>query len=358
MKRNSLVFAGPRIVEVLEEPLPQPAQDQVLIETVVSAISAGTEGLIYRGEAPAEMEADPTLEGMTGDLQYPLRYGYACVGKVIQLGAGVEQVWEGREVFAFHPHTSHFCAGTSTLIPIPQELSMEDAVFLPNMETAVNLLHDAAPLVGERVLVFGQGIVGLLTTSLLSRVQLSKLITLDPLRERRERSLELEVDASLDPEQEEALDAIERFLEVEGVNGGADLIFELSGNPQALNLALRVAGYNSRIVVGSWYGTKEVRLELGGEFHRKRIDLVSSQVSTIHPKLRGRWNKDRRLKLALRLLTEIIPSRWITHRFDINNASQAYEHLQDPGALQILFSYQEYSQQKVDPKLEAHRADS
>src|SRR5574341_206841 len=179
MNRRSLYFESPRHVSIREETLPPLAPGQVLVKTLLSAISPGTEMLIYRGEAPTDLPADETISSLHGDLHFPLKYGYSTVGRVESLGEGVDPVWRDKLVFAFNPHETHFMADTSNLMMLPVDLTPEDGIFLPNMETAVNFLHDGAPLVGEQVIVFGQGIVGLLTTSLLARIPLSDLITLD-----------------------------------------------------------------------------------------------------------------------------------------------------------------------------------
>ncbi len=122
---------------------------------------------------------------------------------------------------------------------------------------------------------------------------------------------------------------------------GADLTFELSGNPAALNEAIALTAFSGRIVIGSWYGEKQVEVQLGGSFHRSRIKLVSSQVSTISPELSGRWDKSRRFDVAWKALERIQPAKWITHRISIDNAVEAYtlldEHPQE--TIQILFTY-------------------
>ena len=329
MRRTSLYFTAPRTVELRDEPLPSLSPNQALIQTLHSAISPGTELLIYRGEAPSDLAADDTLAALGGTLTFPLKYGYSAVGRVVELGPGVDPVWQDRLVFAFNPHETHFAAETSTLIPIPETLSPEDAVCLPNMETAVNFLHDGSPLVGERVAVFGQGIVGLLTTRLLARLPLEQLVTFDRYPLRRDFSLALGAHQSLDPH-------------TPSPPYDFDLSYELSGSPIALDQALTLTGFDGRIVIGSWYGTKRANLDLGGRFHRSRIKLISSQVSTLNPALTGRWTKDRRLQFALGLLAEIKPSRFITHRLPFSAAPRAYELLdQKPEeAVQVVLTYQ------------------
>jgi 2-desacetyl-2-hydroxyethyl bacteriochlorophyllide A dehydrogenase len=338
-----LYFTAPYQVTVREEWLPPPAPGQVLVQTVVSAISPGTELLIYRGQVPTDLAIDETITALAGTLTFPLKYGYAAVGRVIAAGSPAERAWQGRLIFAFQPHASHFLSAPDELLPVPDPLSPEEAVFLPNMETAVNFLMDGHPLIGERVVVFGQGIVGLLTTALLGRVPLSRLITLDRYAFRRERSREWGAHASLDAGKDDVLARLQACLQDEHAVAGADLTYELSGNPAALDQAIAVTGFNGRVVIGSWYGQKRADLNLGGRFHRSRIRLISSQVSTIAPEWGGRWTKGRRLHVAWQMLQHVRPAHLITHRFPFEQAGQAYALLdQRPEeAMQVLFTYRE-----------------
>jgi len=341
LRARVLYFTAPYQVTVRQERLSPPAPGQVLVQTVISAISSGTELLIYRGQAPTDLPADETITALSGALTFPLKYGYAAVGRVIAVGSPAERAWQGRLIFAFQPHASYFVSTPDELLAVPDALSPEEAVFLPNMETAVNFLMDGHPLIGERVVVFGQGVVGLLTTALLVRVPLSRLITLDRYPFRRERSRELGAHASLDASKDDVLARLQGCLQEEHTAAGADLTYELSGSPGALDQAIAVTGFNGRVVIGSWYGQKRADLNLGGRFHRSRMRLISSQVSTIAPEWSGRWTTGRRLHIAWQMLQHVRPAHLITHRFPVEQASQAYALLdQHPEeAMQVLFTY-------------------
>ena len=297
--------------------------------------------LLYRGQMPMGISVDATIDALGGKFQFPLKYGYAAVGRVIALGDGVPTNWEDRLVFAFNPHESHFIANPDHLLPLPPGVSPETAVFLPNMETAVSFLMDGQPMIGEQVAVFGQGIVGLLTTALLAQMPLASLVTLDRYTLRREWSMRLGATAALDPLADNELGEIRKALQGERPYRGADLTFELSGNPVALDQAIEVTGYNGRILVGSWYGQKRADLNLGGQFHRRHMQIISSQVSHIAPQWHGRWTKSRRLKMAWHMLAQLQPKRLITHHFPIEQAAQAYQLLdQSPEqAIQIVLTY-------------------
>lgn len=334
VKRHALYFVRPGRVDVQTESVPPPGPGQISVRSLISAISPGTERLIYRGQVPTDMALDETITDLSGSFKFPFKYGYAMIGQVTTVGQAVKPEWQDRLVFAFHPHESHFNTTPDNVFSLPADLPPEEAVFLPNMETAVNLVLDGQPIIGEHIIVFGQGVVGLLTTALLAQFPLDRLVTVDPDTQRQALSLALGAHTSLSPQQVAARSSNQQ-------GGGFDLIYELSGNPAALNQAIKLAGFASRIVVGSWYGTKSVRLDLGGAFHRQRLRLISSQVSTIAPKLSGRWSKSRRIKLAWQLVRQIQPAHFITHRFHITQAAQAYTLLdQTPEtALQIILTY-------------------
>ncbi len=330
MTAKAVYFAAPYAAEVCDAAISPPTDARLLVNTHVSAISAGTELLFYRGQAPADLPVDSAISALAGQVEYPLHYGYACVGEVTDVGPDGDRDMVGRSVFAFHPHASRFTVAPGDAVELPPLMDAEQASFLPNMETAVSLLMDAAPLIGERALVFGQGIVGLLVTHLLAQMPLDSVVTVEPLAERRRLSLALGASLSIAPDDLAGLEA-----------ESPDLILELSGNPRALDQAVRAAGFGTRIIVGSWYGTKPVELPLGGRFHRNRNALISSQVSTVSPALTARWTKRRRLLSALRRLQTLPYRDLISHRFPVTQAPEAYRLLdQSPEkVLQVLLTY-------------------
>jgi len=326
-------FDAPGVVTVEERAVPTPAANEVLVRTECSAISAGTEGLLHRGEMPHAMMQDATIEALQGDSGYPLTYGYAAVGRVIVTGRDVESNWKDRRVFAFHPHVSHFTASPAKLVSLPDDLSNEDATFIPNLETAVTLVLDAQPLIGEHAIVSGAGVVGLLTLGLLRQFPLETLLSVEPHGNRQKRATQWGAQASLAPA--DASSWVETHL-----GDGADFLVEASGAPAALDQALELMRNEGRIVVGSWYGTKAVPLSLGRSFHRKRLQLLSSQVSSLRADLTGRWTKERRLRTVVREVKQLKPSTLISHRVPIGEAATAYTMLEEvDDTLQILLTY-------------------
>jgi threonine dehydrogenase-like Zn-dependent dehydrogenase len=305
-----LVFREPGRVELREERL-APAPGQVLVRSRLIGISHGTEMLAFRGEMPAGLAADEVLPGLPGTLGYPLAYGY--------INTGVTEA--GRRVFAFAPHQDAFYADPGGLIELPDDLAFEDAVFLASLETALGVAHDAAPRFGETVLVVGQGVVGLLAAEVLLRCGVERVITVERHPLRRQASGRIGC-LALAPEEGTAA-AIRRLAGGRGV----DAAVNLSAAGEGLQLAIDAAAFEATVVEASWYGTRRVSLDLGSAFHRRRLALRSSQVSRLDPALSGRWDKARRFAAVVKLLAELRPSRYITHRFPLEEAPAAFRLL-------------------------------
>lgn len=355
MERHILYFGGDETVELRRETLPPPGRGEVQVRTHLSAISSGTEKLVYSGNVPRALLRDASIEALRGDTSnktadespYPMPYGYACVGEVIGVGEKVDDDRHGQRVFAFHSHASHFNARAESVISLPETLSNEDAAFLPNVETAVGLVMDGAPTIGERVAVFGLGVVGLLTVSLLSKIPLDVLVAIDPNERRRGWAREAGASHVASPDEATRIRDILRIDPAsaqdptENEAAGADLVFELSGYPDAVNDALDACGYGGRLIVGSWYGTKPAAIDLGGRFHRQHVSIRSSQVSTIGPEHRPRWSKQRRMSLALDYCQRLQPSKGWTGTQQVTNAADVYKRLaaEKTESLYTLFTY-------------------
>jgi 2-desacetyl-2-hydroxyethyl bacteriochlorophyllide A dehydrogenase len=329
VKRQALFFTGPGTVEIREETCPEPTSDELLIQTVVSAISPGTEMLIYNNQIPDSMPLDSSISELQHEFRYPVKYGYANVGTVTKVGKNVSEFTKGETVFSFHPHESHFTIAAENAITIPETLDTSAAALLPNMETAVNFLMDGSPIIGENVAIFGQGIVGLLTTYLLAQYPINSCITFENIESRKELSRSFGATESLDSS------AIKTHRQK------FDLVYELTGNPETINQALAVCGLESRIVIGSWYGKKTAQLALGDTFHRNRIQIISSQVSTIRGKYRARWDKNRRFAVAIEHLKRLDADSLISHHIPFSEAPDAYDlyDSHNQNTVQIVLTY-------------------
>ena len=339
----ALWITQPRTLEYRLEPLTAPGDGEVLVHAVVSALSHGTEMLVFRGEVPAMLELDlPTLRGSFG---FPIKYGYASVGQVVEVGSGLSLgrpvPHVGQLVFVHHPHQTEYVVPAEMAIPLPAEVEPEIGVFAANLETAVNVLLDSGIRFGERLAIFGQGVVGLLITQLARRSGASSVIAVDPLRHRRDLALLFGADAALPPDPQ--LPSVLREL-TDGI--GPDIVIEVSGNSSALDQAIESVAFEGTVVVASWYGTKPITLALGGAFHRRRVRLVSSQVSSINPALQPRWSHARRMALVGDLLPKLDLAPLITHRIPFSQAQQAYRLVEahPEETVQVILTYEEEGQ--------------
>jgi len=334
MKKSlSLWIEKPGEVSLREEEVPDPAEGQVLVRGLFSALSHGTERLIYLGQVEDGLALDLSIPSLGRRLDFPVKYGYSNAGVIEEVGEGVDKSLVGRKAFSFQPHQSYFLARLEDIILLDARIHLEDASLFPSMETAFSLLLDGTPRMGESVLVLGQGTIGLLLTAVLSRTG-AYIISADPYSRRRDLSRSFGALLSLDPHSE---DFEGKCLELtEG--RGFDLIFEVSGNPAALSLAFLVAAFEADIIVGSWYGKKPVNL--GTAFHRGRFRLRSSQVSTFPSALSGRWPRDRRSKAVWKLVDEMNLEPLISHHLPLEKGAEAFKLLESPtpDLVQIVFT--------------------
>jgi 2-desacetyl-2-hydroxyethyl bacteriochlorophyllide A dehydrogenase len=282
--------------------------------------------LVFRGQVPEGLELDlPTLQG---SFAFPIKYGYASVGRVVDSGSDVRNLARGDVVFVLHPHQTEYVVPASMPTRLPPGLEPALGVFTANIETAVNVVLDAAPRLGERVAVFGQGVVGLLITQLLRRTGISEVVVVDPVERRRRLAVDLGARAALSLE--------------DGTAGqDFDLAIEASGNINALDQALASVAFGGTVVVCSWYGTKRVPLLLGGPFHRRRLRIVSSQVGTIDAALQPRWSFQRRMALVRELLPRLELEPLISHRIPFEQASAAYRLVDEHAdqTIQVILTY-------------------
>ena len=331
---ESVWFPAAGVAEIRSEPPEPVGPTDVRVRAVVSGVSAGSELLVYRGLAPSDLPPDlPTVEG---DFRLPIKFGYASVGTLVEVGAEVVGLEVGDLVFAHHPHQTEYVVPADFPIRLPKGLPVERGVFAANLETAATVVLDAHPRLGEAVLVVGQGIVGLLVTMLLKRVGVGPIIAVDLHERRRDAAVRAGADHALGPGD----GLVPEVLELTG-GRGVDVAVDASGSPAALQSCVDTTAFGGTVVVASWYGTRQVTLALGGAFHRRRLRLVSSQVSTLDAALSDRWSRDRRTDLVRRLLEELPLDHLVTHRFPFNAAASAYELLEraPEECLQVVLDY-------------------
>lgn len=329
-KTHSLYYEKPGKVSIREGRISQPEEKEIVIKTIISAISAGTERLLYHGKISEGISLDDSINELNQVFRYPVQYGYQNVGRVIDVGKDVPKNMVGKIVFSFHPHESIYKKKYDDIIILPNEMNPRDAIFTASMETAIMLLMDGNPNIGERVGVVGQGVIGLLVVALLKEYPLKEIISFDTSVFRRKMSISCGAHKSYDQKKDD-----EEHEEL-------DCVYELSGSATGLELAIAHTGYSGRILIGSWYGDEPMNIHLNTRFHRKRQKIISSQVSTIAPQHSGMWNKKRRLNYALEMINKIRPSRFITHTFGLHETQRAFTMLEQESRdyMQIVFTYE------------------
>ncbi len=259
------------------------AETPVTVQTLYSGVSRGTEALVFNGLVPESEYQRMRAPFQQGDFPFPVKYGYANVGRVVEGPSHLRD----RAVFCLFPHQQRYRVPQSAVNLIPDTVPPERAVLAANMETAVNGLWDAQPMVGDRVLVVGLGVVGLLVTWLARQIPGTQVTAVDLNPARRAQAEALGLHFS---EQPQANDY--------------DLVLHTSGHPTGLTAALGAAGPEARVVEMSWYGNRSVEAPLGQAFHSRRLTLRSSQVGQIPPCQQPRWDYRRRMQLALNLLAD------------------------------------------------------
>ena len=270
--------------QIIAESLSPPISGEVLVRTLYTGISRGTESLVFRGEVPPSQYQTMRAPFQQGDFPAPLKYGYCNVG-VVEVGPAALQ---GRIVFCLYPHQDRYVVPATAVMPIPEHIPPGRAVLSANLETALNVLWDAAPRLGDRITVIGAGTVGCLIARLAGRLPgcVVQLLDVDPSKATIAAQLGV------------------RFALPEEAAAEQDVVIHASGAPAGLATALRLAGFETTVVEASWFGTQSVSLPLGEAFHAKRLRIHSSQVGTVATAQRGRWDHRRRLSTVMTLLDD------------------------------------------------------
>ncbi|MFT3974027.1 MAG: dehydrogenase [Amaricoccus sp.] len=297
-----------------------PGPGDVAIATQVSAISRGTEALVFRGGVPASEWARMRAPLQDGDFPFPVKYGYAAVGEVT---VGPPALI-GRMVFVLHPHQDRFAAPAAMAVPVPPGVPPRRAALAANAETALNVVWDAAIGPGDRVAVVGAGVVGALAGWIAGRIPGTEVTFVD-----------------VNPARAALAAALGCGFAVPGEAPGAcDAVIHASASAEGLGTALRLAGTEATVVEASWYGDRPVTLGLGAAFHSRRLRLIASQVGELPPLRRPRWTHRRRLEAALALLADPAADTLLSGETAFADLPRRYgEILADPDTLCHLVRY-------------------
>ena len=283
MDAQALWITGPGRMALQRETLAPPGPEEVLIRTCHSGVSRGTESLVARGAVPDSEHRRMRCPHQAGDFPFPVKYGYALVGIV---EAGPADLLN-RPVFALHPHQDRVVLPIAAVRPLPDGLPLRRAVLAANMETALNVVWDSSLGPGDRVLVVGAGVVGLLVAALAASMPGTEVTITDLRAERAEIATALGLD----------------FVGPSELPQDVDVAVNASGSAAGLQRAIDAAGREAVVVEASWHGSAQAGLALGGAFHARRLTIRSSQVGALPPLRVPRWDHRRRLAMALTLLS-------------------------------------------------------
>jgi 2-desacetyl-2-hydroxyethyl bacteriochlorophyllide A dehydrogenase len=308
---RGVVFEAPGRVGVSSVDVGSPGDGDIVVRTLWSGISGGTEMLAYRGEIDPALPLDETIGALGGSFAFPFRYGYSCVGRAERSRAGAR---DGQLVFAFHPHQDAFVVAAEDVVVV-DDVDPRLATMFPLVETALQVALDAGPVLEQPVAVVGLGAVGILTGLLLQRAG-ARVLGIEPVAERRAIATTVGLEAAA-PEAAPELVAAH-------APAGLPLVVEASGRPEALAAALRLLAHEGEALVVSWYGTKEVHLPLGAEFHRRRLRIRSTQVSSIPAALSASWSRERRRSVVRELLHALPLTPLATHSYPFEHAGEAF----------------------------------
>jgi hypothetical protein len=272
---------GPGRGEIRPEPLGRCGAGEALVRTIYSAVSRGTEALVFGGHVPPSEYDRMRCPHQAGGFPSPVKYGYASVGRVLD---GPEAL-RGRVVFCLYPHQTAFIVPEADVVCVPDDVPPARAVLAASMETALNAIWDARPLAGDRISVVGAGVIGCLCAYLARQIPGTEVELID-VQSQRARVADAMRLSFADPAQ---------------AGRERDIVVHASGTEAGLRTALSLAAVDATILELSWFGDAAVALPLGEAFHARRLDLRSSQVGTVSPRARSRWTRRGRLDLAVRL---------------------------------------------------------
>lgn len=292
----------------------------LLLECLWSGVSKGTERLVFEGLIPKTEWERMRCPFQHGTFNYPVKYGYGFVGRIMD----TDRSDCGKNVFCLHPHQTHAIVPQDAVHILPDDLPPRRAILAANMETALNVTWDAGISAGDRVLIVGAGVVGLLIATLAAATPGTEVTICDIDAGKHKVAASLGLTAC-------APDA---------APGDCDVTINASASPQGLELALECAGFEARVVEASWFGDRDVSVPLGRAFHSKRLQIVSSQVGHVSPTKRARWTYARRMAKAISFLSNPALDNLITNEVDFLTAPDQLPPLfGNPAALGIALRY-------------------
>jgi NADPH:quinone reductase-like Zn-dependent oxidoreductase len=282
---DALWIVAPGRAEIRHARAPAPTEGSLRLRALISGISRGTEALVFAGRVPESEWQRMRCPFQEGEFPFPVKYGYSMVA-VVEEGPDSRR---GERVFCLYPHQTRMTLPEGSVLPVPAAVPTSRAALAAQMETALNALWDAAPRIGDRIAIVGAGTIGCLAAYLATRIPATSVTLID-----------------IDESRRSVAESLGTGFAVPGARlpQNCDLVLHASAAPMGLDLALSLAGFEASIIELSWYGSQPVRVDLGGAFHSQRLSLRASQVGAVAPERRARWDRRRRLALALELCAD------------------------------------------------------
>jgi NADPH:quinone reductase-like Zn-dependent oxidoreductase len=314
-------LAAPERGEIRDGVLPLCGANDVQVRAIASAISRGTESLVFRGRVPVSEYQTMRCPFQEGDFPAPVKYGYASVG-IVEMGP---IALRGRRVFCLYPHQDRYVVPADAVVPVPDNVPDLRATLAANMETALNAMWDAAPRLGDRIAVIGAGVVGCFIASLAAKLPGTRVELIDIDQRRAAIAAALGCGFALP----------------DAASGDCDVVFHVSASDAGLTTALHLAGFEATVMELSWYGDRTVAVPLGEAFHQRRLRLISSQVGAVATARRARRSYRARMETALALLADPVYDQLITGHCTLDTLPQRMAQLaaQPDGALAEIVRY-------------------
>lgn len=304
-KVNELWFTSPCKIEIKEVDLLPPSEGELVVRSLYSMVSAGTERLVSSGQLSPQNYQEMKVPYMKGDFSFPFTYGYSLVGEVMD---GDDDL-KGRFVHLLHPHKQVITVKAKDVFVLPHHTDLKNAVLASNLETAVNAVWDSKVSIGDKALVVGFGLIGALVAGVLKLNSLVQVFVVEQNEKRAALAKKL------------GFEVLEQVP-----NNYFDVAFHSSANVVGLQQSIDAVAFEGSVIELSWYGAKEVRLKLGGDFHSKRKKIIASQVSHIPGDKTNRWDYLRRKNLVFEILRHDYFAQLPMIEIGLEDCDVLYEH--------------------------------
>lgn len=317
MKSKTVIFPAARQAEVVEQEMAPPAPGELLMQSIVSHISTGTESFCYRGEFDPNTVWD-------GWVKYPFPPGYSNVGRVLEVGDGVTGFAPGDRVHSATGHRQFFTAAPERLRTIPADIDDEAAAWSTLATTTQTAVRRAGHEMGETVVVVGLGPLGQLTTQYLRTIGMRRILAIDPSQRRLDAALAHGATHGFLGSVADAGEFVREHTDGEL----ADTAYDITGNYEVLPLALPlVKRFGTLLLLGD--SPTPSRQLLTNDVLARQVRVVGTHSSMLPPE-QAHWTLPRQIELFWEYVRrgQMRLADLITHRHSVEQAPGVYADLQ------------------------------